>query len=141
VAAEVFATTLDVYLALGLVPEDDNDRNTADGRPATRRSAHIRLARMLCGDADNVSDMETSELARAAMDRQRQCIGEALRSVLGRMPEPPKAIVISGSGEFLARSIVSSMTARIVSLGDLLGRAVSDAACAYAVALLAKAAT
>ncbi len=35
-AAELFATTLDVFLTLGDIPEDQNDRDTADGRPATR---------------------------------------------------------------------------------------------------------
>ena len=48
---EFFATTLDVNLMLNLVPEDDADRDTADGRPASRVAAHARLAHMLCGDA------------------------------------------------------------------------------------------
>src|SRR5207253_9300437 len=66
VAAELFATTLDVYLTLGLIPEDADDGNTADGRPATKHWAHLRLARMLCGDGDTVADKETRALARAA---------------------------------------------------------------------------
>ena len=45
VAAEWFATTLDVYLLLGDIAEDADDRRTADGRPATREHAHARLAR------------------------------------------------------------------------------------------------
>ena len=43
VAAELFATTLDVYLLLGLIPEDAADTNTADGRPATIACALDRL--------------------------------------------------------------------------------------------------
>ncbi len=34
--AELFATTLDVYITLGETPEDPLDRNTADGGPASR---------------------------------------------------------------------------------------------------------
>ena len=33
--AELFATTLDVYLTLGEIPSDPGDLSTADGRPAT----------------------------------------------------------------------------------------------------------
>jgi probable H4MPT-linked C1 transfer pathway protein len=55
VAAELFATTLDVYLVLGEVPEDAADRGTADGRAATRRAARARLARMLCADVETCS--------------------------------------------------------------------------------------
>ena len=46
-AAELFATTLDVYLLLDWIAEDAADRNTADGRPATKAAAHARLARMM----------------------------------------------------------------------------------------------
>src|SRR5207302_1770736 len=44
-AAELFATTLDVYLTLGEVSADSSDRATADGRPATPEAAIARLAR------------------------------------------------------------------------------------------------
>ncbi len=42
VAAEFFATTLDVYLVLGLIPEDEEDCNTADNRPAAKTWASVR---------------------------------------------------------------------------------------------------
>src|SRR5262249_41491473 len=54
-AAELFATTLDVYLVLGLIAEDAVDCRTADGRPATRVAAHGRLARMLCADTETLT--------------------------------------------------------------------------------------
>jgi len=138
VAAELFATMLDVYVALGQVPEDERDHNTADGRPATKSWAHIRLARMLGGDGETVTEQETNELAHRAMDRQGEHIGEAMRRICQRMPEPPEAFVLSGSGEFLARGIVAAAGARIVSLGEQLGPHLSEAICAYAVALLGK---
>ena len=34
-AAEIFASTLDVYLTLGATPEEPKNLSTADGRPAT----------------------------------------------------------------------------------------------------------
>jgi probable H4MPT-linked C1 transfer pathway protein len=137
IAAELFAATLDVYLTLDLLPEDDGDCNTADGRPATKPCAHVRLARMLGGDGDTVSEQETAALAREAMDRQTEQIGHAVDNIRRRMPEPPQAFVVSGSGSFLARRIVSSFGANVVSLDDRLGPQLSEAACAYAVAVLA----
>src|SRR5262249_413708 len=59
VSAEFFATTLDVYLLLGQVAEDETDYGTADGRPATRLFAHARLARMLGGDGETCEREET----------------------------------------------------------------------------------
>ncbi|MEJ7590244.1 MAG: hydantoinase/oxoprolinase family protein [Planctomycetaceae bacterium] len=46
VAAELFATSLDSHLVNGDIPEDPQDRSTADYRPATRAAAANRL-RML----------------------------------------------------------------------------------------------
>jgi len=48
--AEVFATTRDVYLWLGDLPEQPDDRDTADGRPATRDAQATGLARIVCAD-------------------------------------------------------------------------------------------
>ena len=64
-AAELFATTLDVCLLLELVAENAGDRDTADGRPATRAAANARLAHMLCGDGATITAAETRVLARA----------------------------------------------------------------------------
>ena len=43
-AAEMFATTLDVFLTLREVPEGPDDRSTADGRSATIDASRDRLA-------------------------------------------------------------------------------------------------
>src|SRR3990172_471635 len=51
VAAEPFATTLDVYLTLGDVLEDAADISTANGRPATTDEAMHRLAPATFTDA------------------------------------------------------------------------------------------
>ena len=44
VAAELFATTLDVHLLTGGLPEDASDTDTADGRPATKSCAGVSMA-------------------------------------------------------------------------------------------------
>src|SRR5262249_9830757 len=84
-AAELLATTLDAYLILGLIAEDENDRDTADGRPATRKYAHVRLARMYCADAEMVPEENIRIFAEGIRDQQRQRICECLSAVKDRL--------------------------------------------------------
>jgi uncharacterized hydantoinase/oxoprolinase family protein len=71
------------------------------------------------------------------MARQMEYIAEALRKIRQRMPEPPQAFVVAGSGAFLARRIVAASGTRVISLDEQLGPQLSEALCAYAVAVLA----
>jgi probable H4MPT-linked C1 transfer pathway protein len=140
-AAELFATTLDVFLVLGEVAEDASDTNTADGRPATRAAAHARLARMLCADLETSTAEERLALAERAQRGLTDALASGVDQVAGRLPGPLRTFVVAGSGEFLARSVLRRLRRespyQIVSLAERLGPAVSDAACAYAVAALA----
>jgi probable H4MPT-linked C1 transfer pathway protein len=140
-AAELFATALDVYLLLNMVPENPNDCQTADGRPATRAAAHARMARMLCADAETCSEEESHSLAVHVQDVQLNVLQRAAESVIAGLPGPPAAVVLTGSGEFLARKVVDRIpTLRVprVSLAEILGSAVSQSACAYALAMLVR---
>jgi (4-(4-[2-(gamma-L-glutamylamino)ethyl]phenoxymethyl)furan-2-yl)methanamine synthase len=139
VAQELFATTRDAYLLLGDLPEDA-DRQTADRRPATRAAARDRLARMICADRDMFSEDDALAAATAVARGQLSQLGIAARNVLRRLPNPPAAIIVSGQGEFVARRLCDrlQLDARIVSLADELGAAVSHVAPAHALAVLAK---
>lgn len=92
-AAELFATTLDAYLILGAIPEDPNDRDTADGRPATRKYAHARLARMYCADAEMVPEENIRILAEGIRDKQRARIGGCSAVLRDRLKEMPSGEV------------------------------------------------
>jgi hypothetical protein len=144
--AELFATTLDVYLVLGKQAEDPGDRRTADGRPATRQAAHARLARMIGADLETSTDPERRELALRVCNRQMLLIRQGMEKSARHLPGLPTTVILAGSGEFLARAAVelpldapSRMPAvsAIISLGEQLGPAISQAACAHAVAVLA----
>jgi probable H4MPT-linked C1 transfer pathway protein len=135
-AAEFFATTRDVYLLLGELSPDPNDRRTADGGPATVAAAHARLARMMCADAEICSPYSTKNLAKEVFGRQRDLLQRAVADVSAQLPKPPRTVMISGSGEFLARQLVSDV--KVISLAETLGSVVSSAACAYAVGILAQ---
>lgn len=157
VAAELFATSHDVYLLLGKVAEAPNDCDTADGRPATRACAHNRMSHMLGGDAETISLEDATSLATDVMVHQQDLIGEAIATAIGylrrtRRPhghdkkktEEPIRFLICGSGEFLLRQLLlgffTQHTIRpddIISMEDRLGPAISACAAAYAVAVLA----
>jgi probable H4MPT-linked C1 transfer pathway protein len=142
VAAELFATTLDAYLVLEIIAENTADRNTADGRPATKAAAHARLARMLCADPEALDRRETTKLAQRILLRQVYQLTMALDHVLRSLPGSADTVVISGEGEFLARLVLNQQNGfrggRVISLADKLGPEISRAACAYALAVLAQ---
>ncbi|HEX6984825.1 MAG TPA: hydantoinase/oxoprolinase family protein [Planctomycetaceae bacterium] len=139
-AAELFATMRDVYLLLGELPESPEDRDTADGRPATAAFAKSRLARMLCSDPDEIGNDVLNDFVAALAARQRASIRAALDRVLGRTDGRPH-VLLSGSGAFVARRVVAETPrlagAAVTSLADLFARKVSRSACAFAVARLA----
>jgi probable H4MPT-linked C1 transfer pathway protein len=146
VAAELFATTLDAYLVLGWIHEDPEDRNTADGQPATRAAADLRLARMLGADLETSKPEERKRLAEQVVLRQGKLIEAAVQRVLERLPAIPRTVIVAGEGEFLARPTAQGYGAlrrgplfgcRLVSLLEWLGPEESRAACAWAVAVLA----
>jgi (4-(4-[2-(gamma-L-glutamylamino)ethyl]phenoxymethyl)furan-2-yl)methanamine synthase len=140
VAAEFFATMHDAYLCLGMARADATDCDTADGRPATRAFAHARLARMRCADADQFSREEARTLAKRAIRTQWAGIARAIEIVLANRPKLDR-VVVSGSGDvvgrFLCRFHRSSFNAPVTLLASLIGPRASEAACAYAVAMLA----
>jgi (4-(4-[2-(gamma-L-glutamylamino)ethyl]phenoxymethyl)furan-2-yl)methanamine synthase len=140
-AAELFATTLDAYLLLDLVPEDPADTNTADGRPATKAAAQTRIARMFCADLETSTADERRCYAENIMHQQMMMLGTAFNRVARRLPALPQTILFAGEGEFLIRLTLKGQQnippCRVVSLSRELSPELSRTACAYAVAMLA----
>lgn len=145
VAAELFATTLDIYLTLEDIPESGDDCETANNRPATIADAHDRLARMVCCDREEFSAANARGISRFFADVQQQRISGCVRKVLNRLasegPGNIDQVLVSGSGEFLARRIALAnpklSDTTITSLADVFNSRTAEAACAVAVATLA----
>lgn len=141
IAAELFATTLDVNLILGLIPENPADRHTADGRAATIQCAHDRLARMVCCDRDEIDLDEVRRIAIVFADAQERVVASAIAEVVGRDAANLETVIVAGSGESLALRIIArhskTRTARLIRLAETLSPELAEAACAYAVAVLA----
>lgn len=143
VCAELFATTRDVYTVLGRVAEQPDSCDTADGRPATFDHSLARLARMLGGDRETVSDDQLIHFATCVHARIVETLTAAARAAYYTFSPPELAtVIVSGAGEFLARRVAEGAfpdrpKGAFVSLNDELGPVVSACAPAYAVAVLA----
>jgi probable H4MPT-linked C1 transfer pathway protein len=138
--AELFATTLDVYLTLGELRSDPNDLGSADGRPATANAALDRLARMVGADRDAFSAADAFAFALAADKALTDRLVRAARRACSETVDPPMHAVVAGSGEFLARRVASRALepgGKVVSLSEAWGPVASSAACAHALVELA----
>ncbi len=88
VAQELFATMRDVYLVLGELPEQPDDTQTADGRPATRDAAIARLARVICADETEFGETDAREMAAAVAEAQTALVTAAWNRVIQRLDAP-----------------------------------------------------
>jgi probable H4MPT-linked C1 transfer pathway protein len=141
--AELFATTQDVYVVLGSLPEAPDDCYTADNRPLTVAKSLARLARMLGGDVETVPEEQIIRFANAVHTQVIKTLVQAIRAADydSQNPLELRTGIVSGTGEFLARRVIDefgmdSPVERVVSLNDELGPVVSSCAPAYAVAVL-----
>lgn len=139
-AQEMFATTQDAYLTLGLLLESEHETDTADGRPATRAAARSRLARCICADAEMFDEEDAKKAAAVVKMAQARRIAEAFSRATPSLIEPPQVVVVGGQGEFLAREALSQVgwAGSVISLSEELGPAASRVGPAFALARLAR---
>ena len=146
VCAELFATTQDVYVTLGLLPEEPNNCDTADNRPSTTDYSLARLARMLGGDCETLPSEMMIDFAVRIHRLILADLAEAVRLAyfdFWRDAPELRTVIVSGQGEFLAQQLIARVpgidrtTPQFTSLANELGPAVSACAPAYAVAVLA----
>lgn len=139
-AAELFATMLDVYLLTGDIAEDETDCDTANGRAATIEAAHDRLARAICGDRMEVPLEQAQSIATFLADVQLQRLNGALTRVLSISDAAVETVLVSGSGSFLAKRLVEKhpklSAATVHQLSSMFSAETAEAACAFAVAKL-----
>lgn len=140
VAQELFAAAGDAYVVLGYLAEDERCVTTVDGRPRTKAYAHARLARAICTDVSQFSWNDALRAAEAVRRSQLDLLESTARRVLGRMEIAPRAIVLSGHGEFLAGGLVDRLgfSGRLISMSEELGPKESRCATAHALAVIAR---
>lgn len=136
-AQEFFATIADAHLLLNNLEEDEEDTETADGRPFTKTNSVRRIAKMLCADQNEIPMPRIIKTSELAIKTQTKWITIALKKHLQRKGKEPKWISISGSGETLGKMIVESFEWKtkpsIHSFSNTFGIENSSAACAYSI--------
>jgi probable H4MPT-linked C1 transfer pathway protein len=140
VSSEFFAQSADIHLILGHISEKEYTVETADGKEINRQDSLARLARVVCADAEMLSEQEIVAMARYVYEMQVEQIATALRQVRGRIDKRDGKIaaVVTGLGRnFLARKAASNAGfAEILDFGELVGADVARVSTAYAVALM-----
>lgn len=134
-AAELFATTLDVFLTLGHITDDPANLDTADNRPATAEFARDRLARMVAADRETFTSEDALHLSESLRQLFLAKLAQAAEISCVTRFGRPKIIVISGFGEFLAAQLAPRLLApggSILSLSTLWAPEAAAAACASA---------
>lgn len=135
VSAEGFALAGDVHLWRGDLAPTDYSVPTPDGRPATREYAGERLARVVCGDRELLTEREITAIADAVAAAQVARVADAVARVRARHPSLDTAVV-TGVGEFIAARAADAAGLHVVHLSTMLGAAAARCAPAAAVALL-----
>ncbi len=138
-AAELFATTLDVYLVLGNLPESEQVEHTGDGQVRSRSAARTRLARMICADPEQFSMADARRAAEWIAAAQARLLADCLDQVVSRWNGQVQQVVVSGHGDFLARHALAeaNLPFPVRSLTEEMGRVVSRSGPAHALAVLA----
>ncbi|PTL37024.1 H4MPT-linked C1 transfer pathway protein [Candidatus Methylomirabilis limnetica] len=110
IAAEYFAISADVYLALGRLTPEDYTCATPDGREKTKEGALERLARVACEDSKHLTAGELHALAAYIAEKQLQQITEGMLHVLSRIENGLRLPVVSvGIGAFLGEACTRRM--------------------------------
>jgi probable H4MPT-linked C1 transfer pathway protein len=140
VASERFADSRDAWLVLGALAEDPAAHDTADGGPATRDAARVRLARTMLLDPEDYTMADATEAADDIAARQAALVSLALEHVAHAGDGPPETIVLAGHGDRLAERALdrAGWRPRIERLADAVGPGAARAAPAHALALLAR---
>jgi uncharacterized hydantoinase/oxoprolinase family protein len=67
VSSERFAFTADVHLVLSNITESQYTCDTADGRGKTIDESRARIARLVCGDIESVTEDQMSSIAASGL--------------------------------------------------------------------------
>ncbi|MEZ6046221.1 MAG: hydantoinase/oxoprolinase family protein [Planctomycetaceae bacterium] len=141
-AAEYFASTLDLYLLSGDIPEAADNLETANGKPTNLPSGYGSCCRSLCCDRTELTLEEINSIVIFLRQQHLDSLKQAVTQVLSRFDSPLNTVYLSGEGRFLAERLIETLPefsqSAHIELDRLFTPEISAAACAYAVAQLAQ---
>lgn len=140
IAREFFATTRDVYTLLGRLPEQPLNRDTADGRAATKAASRARMARMICADSEDFNHRDAVVAAEAVDKAFTRALLNSVQQVTAEYSFEPTTVILSGHGVFAAKAALAlaDMPWNQLELASKIGAAASRCAPAHALAVLAR---
>ena len=141
VSSELFAQSADVHLVLGNITKDEYTVETTDKRGKTRIEALERLARVVCGDTEMLTEKEIVAFSTYIYKAQIKQISEGLKQVYSRIEADTnmkvKAVVTGFGKDFLAEKAAQIVGINeITDLGELLPCNVTIGSPAIGVALM-----
>lgn len=142
-AAEVFATTADVWILLEQLDPASIQDHSADEKPWKKEFCATRIARLLGTDAEQAPLEQWQQLAQWFAQQQCHLINQAVLHVISAHTDLPKnaPIIGAGVGRFIAKQCAQQLNRPYQDFHDLLAipqPEASDHAPAIAVALLAQ---
>ncbi len=142
VSSELFAQSGDVHLLLGFLTKKEYTAETADGKGKSRQEASARLARLVCADADMLSEQQILEMAKHVYAQQVSQIAEGVSQVYSRIgtnaTQTIPAIVTGLGRKFLAQKAAQKAgVTKIRDLDELFPKSAAYASPAVGVALMA----
>jgi hypothetical protein len=135
VSPENFTIAGDVHLLLGHIQPGEYQWPTPDGRGTTPADARARLARLVCGDAEMLSEGEIVGIARYLYHCQIEQVTRGLFQVLSRL-ERPVPLICAGSGRFLLEAAASRVGQEAIGLERVCGARQAEAFPAWSLCLM-----
>ena len=139
VAAELFATSADVFRLTGDIGPDDDPGAAADGGDKSEAGSARRLARQVGADYDATLLPALQLLARHIADRQCGRLAASADRISSRSPGSlPGTLVGAGVGRFLVRRLAQRLSRPYRDFGELPGMQAPDAAVAAPACVMAR---
>lgn len=141
-AAEVFATTADIWILLDQLDPDSIQDTSADGKAWQAELCASRIARLLGTDFETASMNQWLQLAQWFAEQQTHQITQAILQVISSQPDLPldSPIIGAGVGRFIAKQCAQRLNRPYLDFAGTIETQhshASDHAPAVAVALLA----
>ena len=118
VASELFALSGDVHLALGNITAKAYTCETADGRGKSLPETLARLARVVCADAEMLTQQEIINMAQYIYGKQVHQVAEGLNKVYSyteKLASNEVPVVVTGLGkDFIAKKAAENIGVKAV---------------------------
>jgi probable H4MPT-linked C1 transfer pathway protein len=116
-SSELFATTADIYNILGEINIEDYTCSTSDGGGKSKKDSMRRIARVLCGDLDTLSEKDIMAISNHCYNKQVEQIAIGLEKVANR--ENIDLVITTGlGGDFLAKKSAESLNMEVKSMNE-----------------------